>query len=297
MVKTGIGVNSRGSGTCDEDASLTRDQALERFGIDLGRVGVMTSARTARNGGVGNSSDRGLDQGPSAAGIDSSTAGGIGREKEDIKVRRTRNRRGRAGSFTTTTEDSRDAVAKRQELLSEKLRVLDKLLSDEPLCVAPVEEDEKDKGEQEADFNSQPGEDDPVLVVPEEKSIVKSKTTTDFVPDLSSGGVAGRGDTPDVWSLGKTTSSQELVAKNSVRLCGELQSKTPTGAFTPEPEPNQLTTTADAVHSSHGKEEGRGDPGAATDMNEDVLLGNTPETDVVEKWRCHVYEKALPNHR
>lgn len=296
MVKPDIRGNNPGSGISDEDPSLTRDQALERFGIDLGRVGVMTSARqslregtggsciTARDGGGGSSGD-----GAATTGTASNT-GGIGRGKEDSNVSRTGSKRGRAGSLTTTTEDSRDAAAKRQELLSEKLKVLDMLLSDELPCLAPAEEGEKNK-EEEAEASAQPGEDDPAIVVPEE-SVTENNPAVELVADLSSGG-DGRGSTLDVRSLEKTPSSKALV-KNSVRSCEDSQSKILKGVLVPEP--NKVTAAAD-FHASHQKGGGEGRKGAATDVNGDVLLEKAPEKEVVDVERCHLYEKALPNHR
>lgn len=295
LAKPDVRGSNPGSGAADEDASLTRDQALERFGIDLGRVGVMTSARTARSGGGENSSDSGLGQvvAAAAAGIASNPAG-IGREKEDIKPNRTRNKQGRAGSFVTTREDGRDALAKRQELLSEKLKVLDKLLSDEPPCLALAEDDENNEEEQEYELNTQPGDRDPAVVAPEDNGTEETNIAPELVADLSSGGGAGRRGTPNVWSLEKTPSSKRLVAKKSVRSCRDMSSKPRTDVHTPEP---TKVTTANAAHSSREKRGGEGDRGPVTDFNGDVLLEKAPAKEVVGVERCHIYEKAFPNHR
>lgn len=291
MVKSDFGVNHPGRGNSDEDASLTRDQALERFGIDLGRVGVMTSARTARNGGVGNTSNRELEQDATAAAGIASNPVGIGREKEDIKVSSTKSKRGRPGSFSTTT-DGKDAVAKRQELLSEKLKVLDKLISDEPPRVAPAEEVTKHNEEQEVDLNAQQVEDDPA-VVPEENGIMKKNTTAELGAGLSSGG-GGGGGTPDVRSLKKTPSPKGLAAKNSGSSCGHLRSKTSTGVLVPD---SNEVITGDAVQASHGTEGGGEDQGAVNDVNGNVLIEKAPEKEAVDVERFHIYEKAFPNHR
>lgn len=294
LAKPDIRSSNQGTGTSDEDASLTRDQALERFGIDLGRVGVMTSARTARNGGGENSSDsgQGQDTAAGAAGIASNPVG-IGRENEDIKPNRTRNKRGRAGNFTTTREDDRDAVAKkRQELLSEKLKVLDKLLSDESPCLAPAEDDENNEEGQGDELHAKPGDNGPAVVVPDDNGTEKTKIAPKLVPDLSGGGGAGRGGTPDVWSLEKTPSSKGLVVMKSVHSRRDLPSKPPTDA----PEPNKLTT-ADAAHSSYEGGAGEEDQEPATDVNGDVLLEKAPVKEVVDVERCHIYDKAFPNHR
>lgn len=118
----------------DGDASPTRGEALERLGIDLGRVGVMTTARTNSRQSFAAPTEesprtgRVRQEGKASNNFD-------GLQKEENRGRK----RNRGGAFATTSRGSESGAAaaaaakNNQEQLTEKLRELNALLASEPL--------------------------------------------------------------------------------------------------------------------------------------------------------------------
>lgn len=109
-----------------DDATITRRQALERFGIDLGTMGAMTKARI-------NSLQSGTPEAHSVTGSPLGTSD-IDRVENyvhssgDLRKSKAccRKKRGRWGNIA----DEPAAIDKRQEMISSRLRFLDSLISE-----------------------------------------------------------------------------------------------------------------------------------------------------------------------
>lgn len=258
--------NQPGGGISDDDASLTRDQALERFGIDLSQVGVMTSSRTASRQAL--TPGEGCDEVGNNIGVERGAAatnagGGIGRGKEDKSVNRTGVGRGLGKNMTSPTGDNRisrkEAAVRRQEVISEKLKVLDVLLSDEIPCPPPAEEDVENK-EEVAKASAQQGE----SVASEESGADKTSIAALSI---------------------KEAPSHTKLAKFGAIFREELQRKTRKEELAAEPEPR---------HTPH-EEGGGGEP--VLDVFEATTLDKARANEVEDTEQPHVCEKALPNHR
>ncbi|CAM9140552.1 unnamed protein product [Ectocarpus fasciculatus] len=263
MGKPDIQTSQPGGGISDDDASLTRDQALERFGIDLSRVGVMTSARTASRQALtpGEGCNKfGNNIGDEREADATNAGGGIGRRKEDKSVSRTGGGRGLGKNMTSPTGDNRisrkEAAARRQEVISEKLKVLDVLLSDEIPRPLPAEENVENKEE-----------------------VAKASAQQDeSVASKESGATA--------LSI-KGAPSHENLAKIGANLREELQPKTRKEELVAEPEPR---------HTPH-EESGGGGP--VVDALEATTLDMARANEVEDTDQPHLCGggKALPYHR
>lgn len=268
MGKPDTQTNQQGGGISDDDASLTRDQALERFGIDLSRVGVMTSSRTASRQALtpGEGCDEvGNNIGAERGAAATNAGGGIGRRKEDKSVNRTGGGRGLGKNVSSPTGDNRtsrkEAAVRRQEVISEKLKVLDVLLSDEIPRPPPAEEDVENK-EEVAKASAQPQQGE--SVASEASGTEKTSTAALSI---------------------KETPSHKTLAKSCANLREELQPTTRKEELVAEPEPR---------HTPH--EEGGGG-GPAVDVLEATNLDKARANEVEDTDQPHLYEKALPIHR
>ncbi|CAM9960619.1 unnamed protein product [Ectocarpus sp. 6 AP-2014] len=266
MGRPDIQTNQPGGGISDDDASLTRDQALERFGIDLSQVGVMTSSRTASRQAL--TPGEGYDEVRNIIGVERGAAatnagGGIGREKEDKSVNRTGVGRGLGKNMTSPTGDNKisrkEAAVRRQEVISEKLKVLDVLLSDEIPCPPPAEEDVENK-EEVAKASAQQGE----RVASEDSGA--DKTSIAALPI-------------------KEAPSHTKLAKIGANFREELQPKIRKEELVAEPEPR---------HTPH-QEGGGGGP--VVDVLEATTLDKARANEVEDTDQPHLCEQALPNHR
>lgn len=120
----------------DDEASLTRFQALERFGIDLCRVGKMTTERTDFCPSL--PSDK---NGPNVARSGGTTleieSGNctINNDGKRRKEEADREKQNPGRSFATTDSDNEATLVKRQEVLPTKLEALDTLLSSDAPCL------------------------------------------------------------------------------------------------------------------------------------------------------------------
>ncbi|CAM9811482.1 unnamed protein product, partial [Laminaria digitata] len=126
----------RGDESLDGEASPTRCEALERFGIDLGRVGAMTTARTNSRQSLAappteesprtERSRRARQEGGSK---NSSSNKSDGIQTEEGRSRK----RNRGGAFATTVTASKDSES--SSAAADKLRELNMLLaaSEQPL--------------------------------------------------------------------------------------------------------------------------------------------------------------------
>lgn len=279
--------NSTCGGLSVEDGSLTRSQALEKFGIDLGRVGVMTSARTASRhslidggSGSGQGTARGGDsQRVAIATNSSSDVGGIGRGEAERRTNKTEIKRGRGGcsDMTTVKGDSnisrKGVVARRQELMSKKMDVLDKLLCDEFLGQLPEDEDRETKGKA-TKASTQSEEDDSILV--SSRTNTGNKTTVNAFVDK--GGESHLDTLP-----AQEAPSCKMLAEETA--CGSADSQTLV------PEPQKAKTVADIQTPDEG---GRR---CVADVREAVLQENATVKEVIQLERSRRYKEALPNHR
>lgn len=265
--------NSTCGGVSNDDGSITRSQALERFGIDLGRVGVMTSACTASRHSLIDGSSGG-DQDPARGGVGeqvaeatnaSSEVDRIGRGRGEQRANRTEIKGGSGGSSGATTvnkgksnNSSTGVGARRQESISEKLKVLDKLLSDDLLCQMPA--DTTRKGKRKTTKTSMQWKEDYSTGV-SERTGAENNASVDIIVDLSNDGDDNGGKSRlDV-------SSSENIA------CGA--------------EPKEATTVAE----EEGEKEGVADP------SDGALQGNVTVKKVIDVERHHYHKEALPNHR
>ena len=131
-----------------DDSSLTRLQALERFGIDLTSLGTMTRAQTesrrsprqGRNGGGKN------PRGP----LDIDRRVERNRDVGNPGKHKTLRKRGRGGVFSDADRDDRSAAAKRQDISSTHLKRLDKLISGEFITTARESGDMRSPDNEEA---------------------------------------------------------------------------------------------------------------------------------------------------
>lgn len=126
----------RGDESLDGEASPTRCEALERFGIDLGRVGAMTTARTNSRQSLAappteesprtERSRRARQEGGSK-NSNSNNSDGI--QTEEGRSRK----RNRGGAFATTVTASKDSES--SSAAADKLREINMLLaaSEQPL--------------------------------------------------------------------------------------------------------------------------------------------------------------------
>lgn len=254
----------------------------------------MTSARTASRHSLidgGSVSDQGTARGGDgervAAATDSASVGGTGRGKTEQRANRTeikRNRGGSSGIATVTKGDSnissKGLAARRQEVMSEKLKVLDKLLSDELVCQMPVHEDREKEGETTKE--SMRSEEDDSIGVPE-RSGTGNKTPGDIVVDLGNDG-NGKGGEPrlDIL-LGEKAPSCPTLAENTACNCEDSQALLP--------EPKKATTVAD-IHVPD-----KGESGGAAEIRNAVPPENGREEEVVNVEKHHRCKEALPNHR
>lgn len=113
-----------------DDATVTRRQALERFGIDLSTVGAMTKARinslrsgTPRAHGVTGSPLETSDIDRVENNAHSSGA----LRKSKVRYRKMR---GCGGNVADNRSNEAAAIDKRQEIISSRLRLLDSLISE-----------------------------------------------------------------------------------------------------------------------------------------------------------------------
>lgn len=283
--------NSTSGGISGEDGSLTRSQALERFGIDLGRVGAMTSARTAFRHSLidgGSDSDQGTTRGGDGELVapptkSSDDVDGIGRGKS--RANRTEIKRGRGGSSDMTTvtmghsnNSSKRIAARKHEVMSEKLKVLDKLLSEEILCQMPVDEERKKTGKKTQ--GSVKSEDDSSPGVSEKKG-TGINTSVDVVVDRSNsgddkGGESRLGASPPEEAPSCTTLAEKIGCEDSRELV---------------PEPKETTTVANIHAPDEGERRG------AADARDAALQENATVSEARNAERHHGYKEALPNHR
>ncbi|CAM9152943.1 unnamed protein product [Ectocarpus sp. 12 AP-2014] len=261
-----VQTNQPGGGISDDDASLTRDQALERFGIDLSQVGVMTSSRTAsrqartpgeRCDEVGN--NIGVERGAAAT----NAGGGIGRGKEDKSVNRTGVGRGLGRNMTSPTGNNRisrkEAAVRRQEVISEKLKVLDVLLSDD-IPRPPLAEEDVESKEEVAKAGAQQGE-----------SVAYEKCGA---------------DKSSIAALPiKEPPSHTKPAKIGANLREGLLPKTRKEELVAKPEPR------------HKPQKEGGGGGPIVDILEATTLDKARANEVDDTDQHHLCEKALPNHR
>ena len=131
----------RGDESLDGEASPTRGEALEMLGIDLDRVGEMTTARINSRQSLAAPAEESPRTERSRRVRQEAQASNTsdGRQKEENRGRK----RNRGGAFATTGRGSESAVAaaavaKKQEQLTEKLRELNVLLASEPLSSPAV---------------------------------------------------------------------------------------------------------------------------------------------------------------
>ncbi len=249
-------VNSNaGGGASLVEGSLTRGQALERFGIDLSRVGVMTSARTASR--------------QSLEGIPAAT--GSTRNADQTGNNQTGSERGRG---LTTGDSKRSSKA----AVSDKLQLLDILLSDDADRPLPTERGEKNEEEARA-----------IAQLEEGGHIGVSEgdgTRNNAAAHLRAGGsdmgvVEGRLRS----SLVQETQSPTLVEKKSARSAQESQVPVPV------PVPKQVPTVTD-IHVPHGKRAGRAARCSAKEAGEIPAKEKGPAKEAT-----NICGKALPNHR
>lgn len=234
----------------------------------------MTSARTAsRHSLIDGGSDGGQDRacgGDGERGTKDSQSsggdGGIGRGNVDRRANRTeikRARGGRSGITAGAKEDSnirsKGVATSRQEIMLEKLKVLDKLLSDELLHQLPADED-REKTRKPTIASTQPEEDDSTVV--SERNGTGNKTTV-------------TGGHLDIFRAKEAPSCNTLAEKTA---CGSEDSQTLVR------KPKIAMTVAD-IHSPDGGE--RGDAAEAT------VKKSRKEPMNVERR----HKEALPNHR
>lgn len=121
----------------DDEASQTRVQALERFGIDLSRVGVMTTERTASRLLRATTGDNGvLEAGRDNASRNATSTPQTGEINGSTRYDRKRDTR---GSFDGTTSAGllKSASETHQSVVAAKLKALDMLLQDDPVSDTP----------------------------------------------------------------------------------------------------------------------------------------------------------------
>lgn len=265
------------------------------IGIDLGRVGVMTSARTASRHSLidcGSVSDQGTARGGEGERVaiatkPSSDVGGIARGKAEQRANRTEVKRsggGVSGMTSVTKGDSKtsskELTERRQEVMSKKLKVLDKLLSDELVCQKPADEVEEKKGETTKE--SMPSEEDKSLGVPERNG-TGNQTSVDIIVELGNGG------------NGKWREARlDVLPGEKAPPCARLVEKTAYGCEDPQalaPEPKKARIAADI----HVPDEG--ERGAAADTRNAVPPENGRVTDFFNVERHHRCKEALPKHR
>lgn len=131
------GKGSRGT-VRDDEVSQTRAQALEKFGIDLSRLGTMTAARTnsreslspgEENNGTTKERGNSVSSVSSSRGIGRSSGSGgdsSGRVKQEVH----RGKRARGWSSPAKGKD-RLPSERKQEIISTKLKTLEMLISSE----------------------------------------------------------------------------------------------------------------------------------------------------------------------
>jgi len=233
-----------------EEGSLTRGQALERFGIDLGRVGVMTSARTA--------SRQSLEGVRAAADF----ARGTGRTgSKDEKNNHTGNKRGRGLSTGDSSKASTKAV------VSDRLKLLDMFLSDEDRLF-PTEKDEKnDEEELPASAELKEGS---------HLRVSKGKgPRNNTAADLPTGG-GDMGVVEGRLRFSKMNETQStLIEKKSAGRCQEAQ--------VPVPEPRRMLTATDVPH---GEQAGGAAGCSVKEVGEITLRETAPAkeaTNICEK--------------
>lgn len=122
----------RGDESHDDETSPTRGEALERLGIDLGRVGAMTTARINSRQSLVPPVEEGrrIDRSPRARQEEERE----NNKPDGLQHKENRSRkRNRGGAFAAAGKGKESAAAKeQQEHLTEKLRELNVLLSNEP---------------------------------------------------------------------------------------------------------------------------------------------------------------------
>lgn len=249
---TEVTSDTLGGGASLEEGSLTRSQALERFGIDLGRVGVMTSARTASRQSL---------EGVPAATDSARFAGQTG-------IHKTGNKRGR-GLSTGDRKSSRKAV------VSDKLRLFDRLFSDDVDRPVPTEKGEENN-EEKARASRQLEEGDHIGV--SEVDGTRNNAAADL---RAGGGNMGIAEGRVRISRMKETQSSTLAEKESARTCQEPQ----------VPGPKQVPTDTN-IHVPHGEKAGRAAGCSAKEAGEIALNEKAPAKEA-----RNICGKALPNHR
>lgn len=238
------------------------------FGIDLGRVGVMTSARTIPrqtfppcDDDGASTSNTGRGGRGAASNISAGDTDGIGR--------RTAEKEERGLNIPTRKDTATEVAAKRKKLLSEKLKLLDTLLSDE-LPSSPVAGSNETK-ENEEDARGHKGLDDPAIVV-REKEGLGTPPPAHVVADLG-GGADTRSQPCKDDSLVKEVPSGKARGTTSGGGCDEV-------------------LAAEPLQAGHGRIEKEAEKLGQASGDEKV----GPKGVSSAKQR-HVSEKALPNHR
>lgn len=115
------------------DDNFTRAQALKAFGIELDRIGSMTTARTSSTQRLMPEKTGGVEETSSRPVSIRRTDGNSGDSERGGNTDGRRGKRDRGGSFATTGGDNQSTAAKKREMLSSKLKVLEMLISDEIL--------------------------------------------------------------------------------------------------------------------------------------------------------------------
>lgn len=249
----------------------------------------MTSARTASRHSLiddGSGKDQGAARGDDGTRVAvatnlSSDAGGTRRGEEAQYANRIENKRGRGGSsgMTTVTKDtgsSKRIVARRQQVMSEKLKVLDKLLSDEFLCQIPADEDRGKKGKTANQSENESSEG--VFERNGDDSV-------DISADVCDGG-DGKG--------GK--SRLDVLPAEEAPSCTTLDEKTAFGCDDSQAlvtGPKKATTAV--VAAIHAPD--YGERGDAADAHNAVLRENATMKVAPNGERHLCCKEALPNHR
>lgn len=283
------------NGGMSSEDGLTRSQALERVGVDLGRVGVMTSSCTASQhslltdggNGCGQDTERGGVGGRVATATNSYTdAGGTARGKAEPRANITgimRDRGGNSGMTVVTKGNAKIssksmAVRRQQLIMSEKLKVLNNLLSDGLLCQLPAEaEEDREKTTRTTKSRMQLMEHD--SIIGSERNGIEDKAAAGVFVDLGTGG-----DDKGVESCVDIVSAEGAPSRKTLaRGCEDSQAPA---------EPKKATTAVADIRAQDGVERG-----GATEACLSALQESAPTKKVMDVERHHLYKEALPTHR